>query len=412
MAYSINFLGIAPRYINNSGQFVIPIAKNPSKQDIEAAIEATKITIKPMEGYNGEVFWLGKDLVVKRYKGKNAFSDNPDREIDMLDKMYDHNLKFENSQQGMYAFKTKNNTTYLVSTRVMGQNPVYPQNQFNKENLKATVDLILQMDMGTIVENSSRNGFSDRCRFMNYDFNGKNINITPNSTGLYDFEYSRLDNIDELIRRDVISMRPTLNPHRSDTSGLPSSLRSFEFYAFSEYLKSMDNIDELFNDYLEIKGKYHEKMAEFYQNFARESCFTNVMYGISSKEYIHSTLLKKDSNGKIPNDIKISEAIKIQMANFVHEQSPACSTGKINPQQLRKFTKDTIEFFYEQYDKAIKQEDSHRCCYYQDCIELFYDWEQVNLDISRRITDKDKDTLRKITHNYIETIPDKINYCY
>ena len=58
------------------------------------------------------------------------------REIKILDKMYENNMAFKNSQNGCYAFKTPDGEYYLVSTKVKGESPQIGITPFTKENLQ------------------------------------------------------------------------------------------------------------------------------------------------------------------------------------------------------------------------------------------------------------------------------------
>lgn len=407
------FGGVAsPFVLKQNGIKVIPIAVNPSVEDIKQAQNtADTYSKKPMEGYNGYVYWLGEDLVLKKFKGENAFSNNPYREINMLDSMQDNNLKFKNSQVGCYAFITPNGTTYLVSTKVKGKNPS-TDNPFTKENLESLVDIIYQMDTGADFPDSSRQGYGQRCRFMNYDFNGGNINITPQQAGLFDFEYAVIENIDDMIKKTIINKDTGANCHQSDTSGLPSSLRSFEFYTFCPYLLSLDNPKEIFEDYLQIKGKYHAKMSDFYKDYAASTVFSDVISEISNKEEAHSHLLKKDENGHIPEDILKSEAGKIQMSYFMHEQSQFSDTGHINPKQLKQYTDKLITYFKNSLSLAKKNSDVDRIIYYRDCLELMSSWQRVNKTLKEKITAKDPEIMRKLINYNTKTLPDALGCLY
>ncbi len=397
------FAGIKPPYSRN-GRNITPIAMNPKEKDIEKALEAEKTAKNVMEGYNGYAFFLGEDLVVKKYKGKEAFSDDPSREIRTLDTLFDNGLMFNNSQLGMYAF-TDGDSTYLVSTKVDGKEPDSIKSPFTKENLVSLVGIIAQMDMGMLIEGSSNNGYSDRIRFMNYDFNGGNIKLTEDKAGLFDFEYSVLENIDDMIEKTIIKKDTGANCHQSDTSALPSSLRSFEFYTFCPYLNGAnEDVSELFNDYLQIKGLYHGKMYDFFRNFAHESDFSEIAKEISTHELVHSNLLKKNRNGKVPKDIVLSEARKIQMSHFMHEQSQFSDTGRINPKQLEEYTKECIEFFKSRLFVAVQTGDINREVYYRDCLELFSSWKRVNGTLKEKIERKDPEIMKKLTDEYAKTL--------
>jgi len=404
-ACSSAFYGVKKPYCKDNVK-IIPIAEDPTSSQIQSALNATKTTTKPMQGYNGYAFWLGKDLVVKKFKGDEAFSNDPYREINMLDDMFDSKLSFPNSQVGKFAFSV-DGETYLVSTRVDGKNP--GSVPFNKENLASLVEIITQMDMGARKSGSSKNGFSDRIRFMNYDFNGGNINLTENKAGLFDFEYSCFENIDDMIYTTIIKKNTGANCHQSDTSALPSSLRSFEFYTFCGYLNGLEGgTYDLFNDYLKVKGRYHNQMGKFYLSFAKESEFKDIAKNISTHEYTHSRLLKGDENGRVPDDILLAEAKKIQMSHFMHEQSQFSDTGKINPKQLLEYTNEATEYFASGLRKAEKSGDKDRQMYYKDCLELFSSWKRVNKTLKEKIKNENPEILRKLTSSYAVTLDSKL----
>lgn len=404
------FTGIRPPYVKN-GRNITPIAMNPTEADIKKAIEAeqtAKAAKDVMEGYNGYAFWLGEDLVVKKYKGKDAFSDDPSREINMLDSLFDNGLWFKNSQLGMYAF-TDGDSTYLVSTKVDGKEPDSVLSPFTKENLTYLVEIISQMDKGMLSEGSSKNGYSDRVRFMNYDFNGGNIKLTENKAGLFDFEYSILENIDDMIEKTIVRKDTGANCHQSDTSALPSSLRSFEFYTFCPYLNgAKGDVSELFNDYLAIKGCYHKGMYEFFRDFSKESKFEDIVNEISIHELAHSNLLRKNAGGKVPADIVLAEASKIQMSHFMHEQSQFSDTGRINPKQLKEYTDETVNFFKICLKRAESAGDINREVYYRDCLKLFESWQRVNGTLKEKIKRKDPEIMKKLTEDYAPTLDEKV----
>lgn len=401
------FCGIKKPYTNKNGIKITPISVDPTEKDIKDAIQSTKTSTKPMEGLNGHAFQMGQDLIVKRYKGEKAINNDPSREINLLDNLYDSNLTFINSQVGSYAFEMPDGQTYLVSTKVQGKNPnALNGSVFTKENLQSLSEIILQMDKGSNIPNSSREGFSDKCRFMNYDFNGGNIKITPEQAGLFDFEYDKFENIDETLFNAINYEIHGYNCNQSDTSALPSCIRSFEYWTLCDYLKDADNAKELFNDYLEIKGNYHAQMSDFYNEFSKESAFPNEVMNISEKEAVHARLLQKDSDGKIPSDILTAETKKIQMANFLHEQGIFNTTGIINPKQLADYTDETISYLTDCLHSAEKNNDSDRITYFKDCLELVSQWSNVNKDLKRRIDENDPSALKKITIEHIKTLDD------
>lgn len=406
------FYGIQKPYTDDKGRYVIPISKVPSDGQIDTAIVTTLDEKQEgMQGYNGEAFYCGKDLVVKRYKGANALNDDPMREIKILDTMYENNLHFNDSQRGHYAFRTPEGEYFLVSTKVKGESPQVNKTPFTRENLSSIVDIVIQMDRGTIIKNSAlEESFSDRCRFMNYDFNGRNMKITSKSAGLFDFEYSEIENIDNSIYKSLITEETSPSCHQSDTSGLASSLRSFEFFTLYEYLMRTDNPDEIFEEYLALKSKYHSSMSEFFKEFSKESAFPEIAKSISIKEGAHSRLLFPDIYGVMASDIKKAEAIKIQMAVFIHDQSSFCETGEVNPSQLADFTKDAIIYFQDNLKRAKSLHDNDRQIYYTDCLKLFLSWRMVNRNVASKIENNNPKIIRKLTSDTLPTLLDVLNF--
>ncbi len=404
------FCGVKKPYTNNNGVKITPISVDPTEKDIKDAIQSTKTSKKPMEGFNGYAYWLGEDLVVKKYKGINAINNDPSREINLLDNLYDNNLVFNNSQVGSYAFEMPNGETYLVSTKVQGKNPDPVEAPFTRENLESLTEIILQMEKGSHFPNSSQNGYSDRCRFMNYDFNGGNMKVTSNKAGMFDYEYSQKENLDDQILNVVLKKPSGPNCNQSDTSGLPSNMRSFEYWTLCDYLKASDNANELFNDYLEIKGKYHNEMTNFYNDFAKESNFPEACKEIAKKESAHARLLRKDENGQIPSDIKKAETRKIQMSNFMYIQSPFAAIGKVNTDQLLEYSNETIDYFNECLNQAQQSNDTDRITYYKDCVELMSSWKDVRNVIDWQFSNPNQRFLDKLTDEHITTLDDVLTF--
>lgn len=409
---TIKFYGIQKPYTDSKGRYIIPISKMPSNAQIDTAIGATLDKKQEgMQGYNGEAFYCGNNLVVKHYKGAKALNDDPMREIGILDTMYENRMYFNNSQKGHYAFRTPEGEYYLVSTKVKGESPQANKMPFTRENLDSIIDIVIQMDRGSIVENSAlEENFSNRCRFMNYDFNGKNMKITSVSAGLFDFEYSEIENIDNLIYKSLITEETSPSCHRSDTSGLTSSLRSFEFFTLYEYLMRTNNPDEIFEEYLTLKSKYHSSMSEFFKEFTKESAFPSITKSLSTKEGAHSRLLSADAYGVMASDIKKAEAIKIQMAVFIHDQSSFCETGQVNPSQLADFTEDAIIYFQNNLKRAKALHDRDRQIYYTDCLQLFLSWRMVNKNIASKIENNNPKIIRKLTNDDLPTLLDVLNF--
>jgi len=380
---TLSFKGIAPEYSSRNGYTVIPIHKNPGEEQIKNAVIATKCQKQLGEGLNGNTFVIpGQDLVVKRYKGKKAISDDPRREFRILDKMYEGRFNLPQSQKGLYALRAPDGTFYLVSTKVEGENPNPLKDNFNKENLISLVSEITKLDQGGILEEGS-----ERSRFMNWDFNGGNINITKDKAGLFDFEYGTFENLDEMIEKNIVNNAAGTCFHMSDTSKLNSSLRSFEVYTLVDYLKEIKNPDTLFADYLEVKSRYHANMAKFYnEKYIYETKFQYEVREIAKSEEVHSRLLKKDETGEIPKDIKKSEMMKMQAANFIHEQSQQNNAGKVYAKvndgkvvtsQVEEYLKKGKAYFMDMLEKAKAEKDKDREIYYSNCLELFSSWDGV-----------------------------------
>lgn len=320
-------------------------------------------------------------------------------------------LVFKNSQTGCFAIEKPNGETYMVSTKVDGENPQADGFHFTNQNLESLVSVITQMDTGINLEGSSKYNFSPKSRFLNYDFNGKNIKVTDNKAGLFDYEYGSFENIDDKIFEVVLKRPSGPNCNQSDTSGLPSSMRSFEYWTLCDYLKGIDKDEAalVFNDYLEIKGNYHNSMADFFRDFEQESHFPDAVRDISQRESAHARLLRKNSQGKIPADILESEARKIQMANFLHEQSPFCSTGHVNKDQLLEYTADTINYFEQNLEKAKSDNDYDRITYYSDSLELLSDWASVERVLDYQFSTKDTKFLNKLTDEHITTLDEVLD---
>lgn len=404
---NINFKGIKSPYTDKNGNYITPISSCPNEGDIEKAIATVNSPFrkKAMEGCNGRAYNLGEDLVVKTYKRNEQDSSRvANRETSMLDILFNMGLKFPNSQVGCYAFQTPEGENYLVSTRVAGESPNPNAVNFNKENLSSLVDTIYNMD-------TCASSFSEGVglRFMNYDFNGKNIKITPDKAGVFDFEYSNIEKIDDMINQKIIQDCVGINCHQSDTSPLPSSLRSFELRTLQDYLLKASNADELFDDYLLIKGKYHSKMSDFYNRYSKLSKYPKQVLSISEKEKAHSRLLTPDETGHVPKDIKKAEAIKMQMANFLHQESPFCATGKVNAEQLREYVEKALNHFYAGLSSAVKNADEDRITYYNDCLELFSSWRKVSMEVAYLTKYHDKCLMEKLTNKRMKTLDDVLN---
>ncbi|GBF23462.1 hypothetical protein tpqmel_0866 [Candidatus Gastranaerophilus sp. (ex Termes propinquus)] len=387
---AINFKGVAPRETRKDGVILIPLHSKPSGQSIEAAIKATESSKNRISsGLNGTAFVLGQDLVVKKYKGEKAINNDPMREVNILDDMYEKKFSSPKSQKGQYAMQMPDGTFYLVSTKVDGKNPDPVRNTFNKQNLASLLSEITRLDQGVVDASGGRS------RFMNWDFNSGNINITKDKAGLFDFEYGTFENLDKMLEKNVVNNCEGACPHLSDTSRLYSSLRSFEVWALVDYLNKVEHPDKLFGDYLELKGKYHADMAEFYGEYENESKYPDAVKNIAESEKVHSRLLRRDEGGEIPQDIQKAEMKKMQAANFINIQSQFSSDGKVCAQvkdgkiltsQVKEYIDEALFFSWNEYSKSKKTGDSDREVYYSNCLDYFFkqslvkDWMQYQLD--------------------------------
>ncbi len=158
---SVSFKGCEKPYYMG-GTKIIPIAKNPSAQEIK---EAKESAIPPQligAGLNGAAFTMGQDLVVKKYTNEEAAQ----REIQKLDELYDKHLTIPNIQSGEYAF-INDEGTYLVSKMIRGTTPDCVTNPFNKENLSSLANILYEMDKP--VKTSESNGNFPYAVMMHYD---------------------------------------------------------------------------------------------------------------------------------------------------------------------------------------------------------------------------------------------------
>ncbi len=413
---AISFCGIEKPFIDNNGNRITPIAKKPDEDDIKKAFEAIKRENFLGNGANGEVFSLGQDLVVKKHKGKNAYNQDTQREIAMLDKMFDSGVKLQNSQEGKFAIENSHDTL-IVSSLVKGEGINSVSNPFNKEKFESLLSAICETDIGYIMKNSSKTGGSNRCRLMNYDFNLGNVKFDKNQAGFFDFENSKFENIDDMISERVIGImnkdgvivkKGNVNSHRSDTSELPSSLKSFEFYGLHDYLLKTPDTYDVLNTYLIEKGKYHKNMSEFYKNFANESSHKNVVLDIAKRENAHSELLKPDKNGNVSSDIMQAEIMKIQSANFMHKASSHTRSGIINQKQLKDYMQSSIEYYKKMLDKAEQENDKNRITYYNNSLSLMKDWNNINANIQREIDKNNPKYTKKLTQEHIKTLDDAV----
>jgi hypothetical protein len=291
-----------------------------------------------------------------------------------------------NTQRGVGAFKFNNGESYLISTLVKGKNPDSLTNPFNKKNFSSLIKLLTDLDIGS----------PSKGRLLAYDFNLGNINITRNEAGLLDLEYIKVKNIDDIIKENLLNRYVTF--HCSDTSLLESNLRTFEFTGFYDYLQTLQKSEakKLFQYYLHLKGIYHRTMASFFEEYSSNSTYTKTIKNIAQKESIHSKLLSKK---KISDDIIKTEAIKIQTVNFAFATWKLCINLTFNPNQVKKYHQKSLEYFIDQLNLAINNNDYDRIIYYSDALKCISGWKPNKIETEdqfSRITKDSTNTLENL----------------
>ncbi len=391
---------------------VIPISVDPNFIDIKKAVHAEKKSKNFSDGLNGRAFFLGEDLVVKKYFDKNhSVNYNPNREITALDKMFENNIINPSFQVGLYAFSTPDNRVYLVSNRIKGSSPDVNKNKFNYKNLSSIVNALFDLDcprkfcdkecernfsaeflegepaqgcdtkLNKPMNISDKNNnvdqkINDNLSYfvpMHYDLSSSNIVISQNNAGIIDFEYLQFENLNQDILSNNIHY-PIVDCNFSDIVGIPSNLRNFEYRAFLSYLMKLDSDEalHLFSDYLLIKSNYHSAKESWYNkeiadNQNNLNFNKDLFEQLSKKEKAHSVVLKEHDI-----DVIRAEAYKIQLASFIYKQSQfdsSCKT-KININQIKNYIKKVDQFFTEKYENSM----GYKKQYYKDCCDLMSQW--------------------------------------
>ena len=361
---------------------VYPISKDFSSTLISYVSRQATDKNYIAEGCNGKVFHLGQDLVVKKSKPDAVFSKDVMTEAEKLDLM--ENFRKEtgfllgNTQKGVGAFKFNNGESYLVSTFVKGKNPDFLTNPFNKQNFASLIDILTALDIG-----SSKTG-----RLLAYDFNLGNINISRNEAGLLDLEYIRPNQLEDQIKRQILAGNITF--HSSDTSAIESNLRSFEFTGFYDYLQTLPKKEakKLFEYYLHLKANYHSKMENFFKEYSKDSMYSEIALDIAKKENIHSKLLSKKN---IPPDIIESEARKIQAVNFQFATWRHNINLHFNPNQVKKYYQENLNYFRNQLAAAIDNNDYERIVYYTDALRNVEKWKPNKITTPEQLSRVTKD---------------------
>lgn len=400
MISNIAFLGIVPPYKTKKAD-IYPLEKDISAKEINRIVRDIPDNAKYLgSGVNGTAYSIGQDLVVKKSRSDALVNSDLMNEAAKLDILYDFynegGKNMENTQRGIAAFRLKNGTSYLISTIVDGKEANYYTNPLNKNNLTSLMKILTELDKG-----SKKHG-----RLMVNDLNPGNIMITQDKAGLLDFEHLRGDKVDESIENVIFKQNYSCAPHTSDTSNLNSNVRSFEFAALHYYLMHMPERAEakqFFNDYLNIKACYHNEMCSHHLNQSETSKYPYVLKNIALSDKVNSILLAENP---VSNDIAMSEAKKIQMAQFKYVSSKWCNSPemKFNPDQILKFYFDTVKYLKENLKKAEKSNDNLRIIYYRDCLGRFKKWENIKT-LKQTMTDGQKS---RVTKELIETLDKKL----
>ena len=256
----ISFQGIIPPYKIPKAA-IYPIKKDITPAEINNICKTISKNSKSFgEGVNGQAYYYGKDLVVKKSKPNALCQNNIINEAKKLDILYElrkergKNINLANTQQGIAAFKLNNGESYLISSLVKGYKANPFTNPLNSKNLTSLISIITELDKG-----SEKYG-----RLMVYDLNIGNILFTKDKAGILDFEHLKGEKLDESIKKIIINKDYGSAAHTSDTSFLDSNLRSFEFSALYDYLiqAPAKTARKLFNEYLNVKSFYHKMMSE------------------------------------------------------------------------------------------------------------------------------------------------------
>ncbi len=371
----ISFQGIIPPYKISKAQ-IYPITKDISSTEINNICnEILKHSKKLGEGVNGQAYYYGRDLVIKKSKANALSNNNVMQEAEKLDILYEFmkergkKLNLANTQKGISAFQLNNGESYLISSLVKGRRADYLNNPLNSKNLSSLVSIITELDKG-----SNKYG-----RLMVYDLNSGNINFTKDKAGILDFEHLKVENLDESIKKVIINKDYGFAMHTSDTSFLDSNLRSFEFSTLYDYLINAParTSRKLFNEYLNIKSLYHKQMAEHLQLQTNNSMYSKIIDKIAKSELAHSNIL---SSKNLSKDIIKSEAMKIQMAQFMFISSRHCNAAHIrfNPRQIMQYREKGLEYFNQKLTESLKTKDYDKITYSSDCIKIFNKWEKVD----------------------------------
>ena len=367
--FNTAFTGIKSPY-NKNGYFIYPISKDPDINDIKMVKKVINNSNYIGSGLNGDVY-LMNEFVVKKQKNNAIVQNAIIKEAKKLDIIYEAkndnpNLNIGGSQKGIFAFVDSKGNSYLVSTKVQGKKATSKENTLNRKNLESLINIITNLDIG-----SEKYG-----RLMSYDLNGDNIKFTDTEAGIFDFEYLGQILLDTGIKEKIINKKTTTNSHISDTSGLDSNMRSFEYNGLYDYLKQCTQEDarKIFKIWLNLKSKYHLKMSQYYKNKIQSSSYPWIVKNISKREEIHSKVLSKTN---LSEDIVKAEALKIQIAEFLFRASHDRKTGFINPKQILDYYTNAHEFFLNKLLETSCSKNKLLFNYYSSCLNLINRWSKI-----------------------------------
>lgn len=382
----ISFQGVIPPYKTAKAK-IYPIARDISPLEINNICNTISKKMNCIgEGVNGQAFYYGQDLVIKKSKPDALCPHNIMNEAEKLDILYEFldergkGFSLGNTQNGIVAFQLNNGEAYLISSLVKGKKADFCTNPLNTKNLTSLVSIITELDKG-----SEKYG-----RLMVYDLNIDNIHFTKDKAGILDFEHLKGENLDKSIKNVIIDKNYGTAIHTSDTSFLDSNLRSFEFSALYDYLTNspVQISRKLFKEYLNIKSFYHNNMAKHLKQQAKKSLYPEIVEDIATAELAHSHLL---SSKNLSIDIIKSEAMKIQMARFMFISSKHCNSPNIrfNPLQIKQYRQNGLEYFNEKLLDALNSKDFDKITYYKDCIKIFSKWAKAD-DLPKTMIDSQR----------------------
>ena len=362
----INFYGVKSPY-RADNMLIYPIERDITPEDISAVKKCITDDRLLGQGLNGKVYRINDEYVVKVPVQNRLTNESIMQETKKLDMLYDFSkekcIDLQNSQRGIASVFTDSGEEYLITTYVKGTYCDKSKNRLNKHNIDSVMRILTELDIG-----SKKYG-----RMMSYDYNGDNVNFTKKSAGLLDFEYLKGNLLEVDIPNRILSGRKSLTPHLSDTSPLTSNVRTFEYGTLYHYLISSPpkHAAKIFRLYLNRKSLYHNKMSDYYAKRSEEGLYSDIFKELAKREKNHSNLL---NNKNLTEDIIKSEAIKIQLSEFIYRTSGSSIRGDFNPYQIIDYYNDSVKYFKNKFREARKSKDYNLASYYYDCMKTLDTW--------------------------------------